>query len=63
MLYALTDESPLIADAVARSENPDKFNTGQTAGAWFARRIKNERIANRTVCYLPLLLFFTAVVG
>lgn len=48
-LRALTDQSSIIADAVARSPDPSKFNTGQTAGAWFARRIKNQRIANRTV--------------
>ncbi|KAI0791515.1 Clavaminate synthase-like protein [Irpex lacteus] len=47
-LRALTDQSSIIADAVARSPDPSKFNTGQTAGAWFARRIKNQRIANRT---------------
>ncbi|KAI0090369.1 hypothetical protein BDY19DRAFT_939884 [Irpex rosettiformis] len=47
-LHALTEESQIIADAVARSPDPSKFSTGQTAGAWFKRRIKNQRIANRT---------------
>jgi hypothetical protein len=55
VLHALTDESTIIADAVARSEDPGKFNTGQTAAAWFARRIRNQRIANRTVCRLSPL--------
>jgi hypothetical protein len=59
LLYALTDESPMIAEAVAQCANPDKFNTGQTAGAWFARRIKNERIANRKVW--PTLFYFSQV--
>jgi hypothetical protein len=49
----------MIAEAVAQCANPDKFNTGQTAGAWFARRIKNERIANRKVW--PTLLCFSQV--
>ncbi|KAI0696905.1 hypothetical protein BC835DRAFT_1271188 [Cytidiella melzeri] len=47
-LRALTEQSKIIADAVASSDDPNKFNTGQSAGAWFARRIKNQRIANRT---------------
>lgn len=48
-LRALADESSIIADAVAQSPDPAKFSPGQTAGAWFKRRIKNQRIANRTV--------------
>ncbi|KAI0959046.1 hypothetical protein AcW1_003993 [Taiwanofungus camphoratus] len=46
-LRALVDESPLIAAAV--SENPEKnYQTGVTAKDWFARRIQNQRIKNRT---------------
>lgn len=47
-LRALTDQSAIIADAVAASPDPAKFSTGQTARAWFIRRIKNQRIKNRT---------------
>jgi len=47
ILRALVESSPTIADAVAA--NPDKkFETGSTAKEWFARRIKYQRIANRT---------------
>ncbi|KAA1474572.1 Clavaminate synthase-like protein [Dentipellis sp. KUC8613] len=46
MLEPLSSESTLIAEAAAKSDG--KFNTGVTAGAWFARRIKNQRIKNRT---------------
>jgi isopenicillin N synthase-like dioxygenase len=46
VLRALVDESPMIAEAVARA--PDKnFETGSTSAEWFARRIKNQRIKNR----------------
>jgi isopenicillin N synthase-like dioxygenase len=48
-LEPLADRSALIADAAARAE-PGRFATGATAGEWFARRIKNQRIANRKVC-------------
>ncbi|TCD63370.1 hypothetical protein EIP91_005623 [Steccherinum ochraceum] len=47
-LRALTDESAIIADAVAKAANPETYNTGSTAGGWFARRIKNQRLKNRT---------------
>jgi len=46
MLRALVDESPMIADAVAKT--PEKnFETGSTSYDWFTRRIKNQRINNR----------------
>ncbi|KAH6910991.1 hypothetical protein BKA70DRAFT_1370797 [Coprinopsis sp. MPI-PUGE-AT-0042] len=38
LLRPLAEESELIADAIS---------AGQTAGEWFARRIKNQRMANR----------------
>lgn len=60
-LRALSDESPIIAEAVAKSSDPSKFNTGQTAQAWFMRRIKNQRINNRKVSFIrrvkPLFSF------
>ncbi|KAJ6579515.1 hypothetical protein DFH09DRAFT_1260431 [Mycena vulgaris] len=46
-LRALVEESQAIADAVTRT--PDKnFETGCTALEWFTRRIKNQRMKNRT---------------
>ncbi|KAJ6544140.1 Clavaminate synthase-like protein [Mycena capillaripes] len=46
-LRALVEDSQLIADAVART--PDKnFETGCTSLEWFTRRIKNQRMKNRT---------------
>ncbi|EKM58766.1 uncharacterized protein PHACADRAFT_248843 [Phanerochaete carnosa HHB-10118-sp] len=47
-LRALADLSPVVAAAVRAAPDPAKFETGQTARAWFARRIKNQRIKNRT---------------
>ena len=48
-LRALTEQSRLIAEAVARSPDPSKFNTGQTAQSWYYRRTKYQRVKNRTV--------------
>lgn len=48
-LHALTEESPVIKDAVAKVADPETFNPNSTAGEWFTRRIKNQRIKNRTV--------------
>jgi len=47
ILRALTDESPMIAEAVANAPDPGKFDTGVTSLDWFSRRIKNQRIKNR----------------
>jgi len=38
----------MIAAEVAKAPE-NKFNTGSTSLEWFSRRIKNQRIANRTV--------------
>ena len=48
ILLPLSDESPIIAEAVAKLPE-DKYNTGSTSLEWFTRRIKNQRIKNRTV--------------
>ena len=48
-LTALTEDSPMIATAVSSAPDPSKFRTGQNAATWFARRIKYQRINNRTV--------------
>jgi isopenicillin N synthase-like dioxygenase len=47
LLQALAGQSPTIAAAVAKAPE-NKFNTGSTSLEWFSRRIKNQRIANRT---------------
>ena len=48
VLRSLADESTLIAEAAA-NDTTGRFNTDSTAAEWFARRIKNQRIKNRTV--------------
>ena len=49
MLRALTEDSSIIAEAVSAAGGDEgRFNTGQTAAEWFVRRIKNQRINNRT---------------
>ncbi|TBU22663.1 Clavaminate synthase-like protein [Dichomitus squalens] len=47
LLRPLSDESPMIAEAIAKLPF-GKYNTGATAKDWFARRIRNQRIKNRT---------------
>ena len=44
----MADKSDVIASAVTVSGDIEKFNPGQTAAAWFARRIRNQRVKNRT---------------
>jgi len=54
-LRALIEESPMIAEAVAKA--PEKnFETNSTSYEWFTRRIKNQRIKNRKV--FDLFSFF-----
>ncbi|KAJ7508980.1 hypothetical protein B0H11DRAFT_1963356 [Mycena galericulata] len=48
VLHALVEDSPLIAGAVANATDPKKFYPGVTAAEWFARRVKYQRIKNRT---------------
>jgi len=48
VLRALKDESRMVADAVSRAPDPSKYDTGVTSFEWFTRRIKNQRIKNRT---------------
>ncbi|KAJ7116907.1 Clavaminate synthase-like protein [Mycena epipterygia] len=45
---ALTDESPMIAAAVANATDSKKFDPGVTSLEWFTRRVKNHRLKNRT---------------
>lgn len=49
MLEPMSNMSEMVAEAAKQPENA-KFQTGgATAGGWFARRIKNQRIKNRKV--------------
>ncbi|KAI0352453.1 Clavaminate synthase-like protein [Trametes cingulata] len=45
VLRALTDKSPMIAEAVAKAP-PGKYDPGVTASEWLARRIGSQRAAN-----------------
>ncbi len=56
VLRPLVDESPIIAAAV---ENTDQLNTPVTANEWFTRRIKNQRMKNRTVSTVHLSVDFS----
>ncbi|KAI0922248.1 hypothetical protein AcW2_006995 [Taiwanofungus camphoratus] len=47
LLNALSDESAMIADAVSEAPNANIYHSGQTAGEWFTRRIKNQRTKNQ----------------
>lgn len=49
ILRALKDESPVIADAVAKAPNTKIFEHGETASDWFIRRFKSRRLKNRKV--------------
>lgn len=44
LLTPLTSDSALITEA---AKLKPELSTGSTAGEWFARRIKNQRIKNR----------------
>lgn len=46
-LRALTELSPIIATAVADASEKN-FDSGSTSLEWFTRRVKNQRINNRT---------------
>ena len=51
VLEPMADSSQIVAEALQKPENA-KFKTGgSTAGEWFARRIKNQRIKNRKVIF------------
>ncbi|TFY72151.1 hypothetical protein EVG20_g849 [Dentipellis fragilis] len=54
LLEPLASESAMIKEAVDKV--PGKYDAGVTSKEWFARRIKNQRVANRTVRTHFLLL-------
>ncbi|CCM03873.1 uncharacterized protein FIBRA_06024 [Fibroporia radiculosa] len=47
ILEALTNESPIVAEAFLRAPDSSVFTTGQTAKEWFSRRVKLQRSKNR----------------
>ncbi|PCH44472.1 Clavaminate synthase-like protein [Wolfiporia cocos MD-104 SS10] len=47
VLRALTDQSPVIAEAVANASDKSMFEGSSTSKEWFARRIKNQRSKNQ----------------
>ena len=50
-LRALVDESALVRERVAKmgEEERKRYDPQATASEWFARRIRNQKIKNRTV--------------
>jgi len=49
VLEPMAESSEMVAEAIRRPENASFKTGGTTAGEWFARRIKNQRIKNRKV--------------
>ena len=49
ILEPMAESSEMVAEAVRKPENAGFKTGGATAGEWFARRIKNQRIKNRKV--------------
>ena len=49
VLEPMTDFSVMVAEAARKPENARLQTGGVTAGEWFARRIKNQRVKNRKV--------------
>lgn len=49
VLEPMAESSEMVAEAIRRPENASFKTGGATAGEWFARRIKNQRIKNRKV--------------
>ncbi|THV05873.1 Clavaminate synthase-like protein [Dendrothele bispora CBS 962.96] len=47
LLRALTEQSPIIADAVNNADESINFNPGETAEEWFVRRSKYQLLSNR----------------
>ncbi|KAH9918577.1 Clavaminate synthase-like protein [Epithele typhae] len=47
VLRPLSEDCTMIAEAAAK-DTTGRLNTGSTSAEWFSRRIKNQRIKNRT---------------
>jgi len=60
VLRALEDESAVIREAV-KSSSHNTINAGETAEEWFIRRIKNQRLKNRVVSVLCLILGYLLI--
>lgn len=64
MLRPLSEESAVIDEAVSKltEEQRAALNPGVTSYDWFSRRIKNQRIKNRTVSYIAYLRRLTPLI-
>ncbi|KAF9230266.1 hypothetical protein BU15DRAFT_69338, partial [Melanogaster broomeanus] len=62
ILRALSEDSPLIAESVKQYPE-NHFETGETAAAWMARRVKYQRLNNRKLLYNQIMLPFFAHAG
>ena len=49
VLEPMASLSEMVAEAAGKPENARFQTGGATAGEWFARRIKNQRVNNRKV--------------
>jgi len=49
VLEPMANLSEMVAEAARKPENARFQTGGVTAGEWFARRIKNQRVKNRKV--------------
>jgi hypothetical protein len=58
VLEPMSDLSEMVAEAARNPENARFQTGGATAGEWFVRRIKNQRINNRKVNIKSLWLVF-----
>jgi len=54
VLEPMANLSEMVAEAARKPENARLQTGGVTAGEWFARRIKNQRVKNRKVNIGPL---------
>jgi hypothetical protein len=51
VLEPMAESSEMVAEAIRKPENAHFKTGGVTAGEWFARRIKNQRIKNRKASF------------
>ena len=57
ILRPLSEQSAMIAEAAKK--NADKgYETGSTSLEWFSRRVRNQRMKNRTVSFCELFGVF-----
>lgn len=62
ILRPLSEQSAMIAEAAKK--NADKgYETGSTSLEWFSRRVRNQRMKNRTVSFCELFGVFLGLNG